>query len=148
MKKLIFISILLFAGCKVNHDLTGTWKSGGYSVFEKANAILMRHSIAKRNILDLRTDSTWKLQGTCEVIEGSKWKILADSVRLYPDSIWGIHNKSLNQLYTGSPERYFSFKIKKHSLEKHSIGYYKKIDKNGSMINHSINIFEKLEPSK
>ncbi len=148
MRKYLFISILLFAGCTVNHDLTGSWRSGNYSLFENAKAILKRQSLMQGSILELRPDSTWRLQGTCEVIEGSKWTIVSDSIRLYPDSVWGINNKSLNKSLSDSRKRYLSFKVKKNSLEKHSIGHYKRIDKDGSTMMHKINFFEKLEPSK
>ncbi len=148
MRKIIFISVLLVAGCKINNDLTGTWKSGNYSISDRMFAILLNRNLGFGDVLELRPDSSWKLAGTCEVIEGRRWAVVADSLCLYPDTIWGVYNKSLNHSASFFNGGYLTYDIKRHRLVKSSIGYYMSIDKNDSLIRHRFKKFEKLEPSK
>lgn len=148
MRKYLFISILLFAGCTVNHDLTGTWKSGGYSLWNKIHLSLINGSLILGNTLEINTDSSWKLTGTCEVFEGRKWMQKADSLFLFPDTCWGIKNKLLNASRTDLNARYFVYKIKRRCLERRLTGAGHNSGQRNSGATRKIYILDKLEHLK
>lgn len=148
MRKYLIIGILLFAGCTVNHDLTGTWRSGGYSLWNKVHLSLIDGGLILGNTLELNTDSSWKLTGTCEVFEGKKWIQKPDSLFLFPDTCLGVNNKSLNASRTDLNAGYFAYKIRRRSLVRHLTGSGHNTVRRNSVAIRKIYILDKLEHSK
>ncbi|MEO8086355.1 MAG: hypothetical protein ABI763_06025 [Bacteroidota bacterium] len=148
MKIVVLIALLIISACSPRQSLVGTWKAGGYSWWERGNAILHQSGLERWNMLIIKRDSSWQIEGSCQVFAGSKWKTTDDSLLLFPDTCWGTNNPALNRSKSYFDGGYLAYKIKPRCLERRSKVVYKETDKHGSLKQRSANFLEKLEPVK
>ncbi|CAN5561512.1 hypothetical protein BH11BAC1_BH11BAC1_03990 [soil metagenome] len=148
IKILVLIALLITSACSPRQSIVGTWKAGGYSWWERGNAFLHQSILERWNMLIINRDSSWQLEGTCQVFVGSKLKTTNDSLFLLPDTCWGTNNPALNRTKSNLAGGHLAYKIKPGCFERCSKVFYKETDKHGSLKLRSAFYLEKLEPVK
>jgi len=148
MKKILVAFLFLLSACSNPGDLTGTWQVKKFSRWSKGIAMLHGWYLEVNDKLLINADSSWRLEGSCEVFQGKTLLIKSDSLYLFPDTCWGRANVALNASQDELSGRFLAYKIRNRCIEKRSEGFFQEVGRHDSLVKHKFIILEKLERTK
>jgi hypothetical protein len=117
MKKILLAGIFLMTACSAHRDLTGKWVTINHSIEGKLFSLKHRCKYASDGMLLLNQDSSFEMLYKCVMMNGKKWQLVNDSLRLYTDTEAFRNSEAKSFAPPRGSRDYMSMRVRRNRID-------------------------------